>query len=86
MQINDWMVCWAIIQTLSSFNYMFGMGFSNATRTILNIKIGEGKNKEAKRSTWLSLAVIAAFGILVMILLNIFRAYIATVFTDRGTN
>ena len=64
---------------------MFGMGYSNAIRTIVCIQLGEGRNKEAKRSTYLGLALISVFGIVLVLLFNLLRTYIASIFTESGT-
>jgi len=85
LQNPDWITCWTIIQTISSFGYFAGMGFSNSLRTIVCIQIGEGRNKEAKRSTYLGLALISVFGIVLVLLFNLLRTYIASIFVKSGT-
>ena len=85
-QQNDWMACWVITQTISSFTYTIGLGFSNVTRTIINIKIGQGKNKESRKSAYLSLVLIAVFGIILTLLYSLLRRYIASMFIKSGTS
>ena len=50
LQRDDWMATWVVINTTAYLCFTLGVGFANATRTIVNIEIGEGKNTQAKRS------------------------------------
>lgn len=73
---------WVSVQSIIVLNFHMGIGFSNAIRTYVGIKIGLGDMKTAKRFAVMSLIILFCIYLPIYIFIIVFADKVAYLFTN----